>query len=119
MRTFIVGFPDQASAHLTGEHILFIFAISGAATMHLLDLSIPRTEQRHFGTHVDSFERQLGRDGMLECTAQVSRTIENSAIIDIGDIDIQDIAFWLDLRRFHRNSALASDATHRDLGHSP
>ena len=54
----------------------------------------------------------------MECITQVGRAIENSAIIDIGDIYIQDITIGIDLRSLYRYSALPGNPAHSNLGHS-
>jgi hypothetical protein len=55
---------------------------------------------------------------VLECITQVSRAIENSAIIDIGDVYIQDITIGIDLWGLYRYSALPGNPARSNLGHS-
>lgn len=83
------------------------------------DGSIQRAEQRDFNADVKALEGQLGGNGMLKCIGEVRRSVENTTVVDVGDVDLNRIIFSHgDLRGFNSDPALSSNATGCNLSHS-
>tara|TARA_Y100000758_G_C15849993_1_gene348930 strand:- start:114 stop:290 length:177 start_codon:yes stop_codon:yes gene_type:complete len=56
---------------------------------------------------------------MLKSIGEVRRSVENTTVVDIGDIDLNRIIFGHgDLRGFNSNPAFSSNATGCNLSHS-
>ena len=85
MRAFIICFFDQTITDFASEH--FNIIILRIITIKCLNLTVFRTEYLQFGRQVKAFQGHFGFDGMLKCLFKVFRSIENSAVINIGYID--------------------------------
>tara|TARA_B100001179_G_C18347535_1_gene299331 strand:- start:25 stop:201 length:177 start_codon:yes stop_codon:yes gene_type:complete len=56
---------------------------------------------------------------MLKCIGEVRGSVENTTVVDVGDVDLNRIIFGHgDLRGFNCDPALSSNATGCDLSHS-
>ena len=108
MRAGAVVFRHETVADLAREHLFrgatddVHFAVLGAA-QHDLDV------------HFVPFERDFGRDGMLEGLGKCIWPVEDAAVIDVSDAHRHLLALCFTIRGLDRNTALACDAADGDL----
>ena len=108
MRARAVVFRHETVTDLTCKHLFrgatddVHFAVLGAA-QHDLDV------------HFVPFERDFGRDGMLEGLGKCIWPVEDAAVIDVSDAHRHLLALCFTIRGLDRNTALACDAADGDL----
>ena len=108
---------------IASEEIVIIYSSiiisSSILTPNEFDRSIQRAEQRDFNANVKALEGQLGRNRMLKCIGEVRRSVKDTTVVDVGDVDLNRIIFSHgDLRGFNGDAALSSNASGCNLRHS-
>jgi hypothetical protein len=74
-------------------------------------LSILHAGENDFNGHIVAFESNLRLDSVFEGRGQILRSVEHTAIIDIGEIDNQCTVHDLRFRRFNSDASLSSNTS--------
>jgi hypothetical protein len=81
---FIVAFLDESVADFTSEHFLIILGFFAK----VFDFSVFGTEDGQNWAEIESFEGKFSLNRMFERLLEVIGCVQNTPIIDIGDIDV-------------------------------
>ena len=113
MRADRIAFFDKPVANLASEHVLLnrFFA-------EFLRLPVLGTEHRDVAGEIETFQRKFGLNGVLKGLREVFGRIQDTAVINVGDVHVEHVSGQLCLRCFDGNASLSSHAANRHFGDS-
>ncbi|MAH30008.1 MAG: hypothetical protein CL959_04950 [Euryarchaeota archaeon] len=105
---FWIGFFDESITDFACKHLFVVFLFLCTDGRHL---AILHARENDFDGHVVAFESNLSLDRMLEGRGQILRSVEYTAIVDVGEINNQCTIYDLCFRRFNSDASLSCDTS--------
>tara|TARA_B100000003_G_scaffold60162_1_gene53683 strand:- start:22 stop:393 length:372 start_codon:yes stop_codon:yes gene_type:complete len=110
MWTNWVAFFHEAVADFTSKHVLIGFFFTD-----FLCFSILRAEHGDVARQIESFQSKFRLNSMLKGLREVFRGVQNTAVVNVGDVHIEHIIGQLCLGCLNSNASLSGDATNGNL----
>ena len=115
MWALIVRFFHESITDFASKH--FNIFITGFIAAQRFNFAVFGTEQLQFSCKIETFQGDLGFDSMLERLCKVFRSIENSPVVNISDVNSQDIVLDFCLRSLNGDTSLTSNTANGDFAH--
>ena len=113
MRANWIAFLHEPVADFTSKHVLIGFFFTD-----LLCFSVFRAEHGDVARQIKTFQSKFRLNGMFKGLGEVFWSVQNTPVVDIGDVDIEHIVGQLRLGRLNSDTSLSGDATDGDLRYS-
>ena len=107
-----IALLDQAIADFTSKHLFFVFSTD------FLGRSVLGAEHHDLHGDVVAFERHLRFNGLLEGLGQRLWGVEDTTVVNVGDVHRKQVVKEFGLWRIHSDPSLASNPAHGHFGNA-